>query len=248
MWFVRLLALACSENLRPKLLGDTAAPEQRTQAVVFVSPCLQASTCGSFSVGTARSRGINAGSSSRSGITLSVPAAGEAQEGFGSCVYDEGLDVSSNTLSTFSTPGSSSAALSCGSNSQNLPASSVSTNITGPNGSSGANALSRSSSSCAASITSARAAAAALAVCRRIEGLRVGGLIAAGSYGRVYRGDYYGSTVRVLLLRPPFTALAAAVDDSRLTAPRSCLVSSRLRAGCSRIMPCCFHHHWPGPT
>jgi hypothetical protein len=33
-------------------------------------------------------------------------------------------------------------------------------------------------------------------VCRRIAGLALGGQIAAGSYGRVYRGDYFGSKVR----------------------------------------------------
>jgi hypothetical protein len=52
--------------------------------------------------------------------------------------------------------------------------------------------------SCITSITSGSGAAAAQAVCSKIEGLRMGGLIASGSYGRVYRGDYYGSTVSVL--------------------------------------------------
>jgi hypothetical protein len=33
-------------------------------------------------------------------------------------------------------------------------------------------------------------------VCKRIAGLALGGQIAAGSYGRVYRGDYFGSKVR----------------------------------------------------
>lgn len=47
------------------------------------------------------------------------------------------------------------------------------------------------------SITSNSSAAAARAVCRRIEGLRLGGLIAAGSYGRVYRGEYYTAKVCV---------------------------------------------------
>ena len=47
------------------------------------------------------------------------------------------------------------------------------------------------------SITSGAGAEAARAVCSKMEGLRMGGLIASGSYGRVYRGDYYGSTVSV---------------------------------------------------
>jgi hypothetical protein len=52
--------------------------------------------------------------------------------------------------------------------------------------------------SCITSITSGTGAAAARAVCSKIKGLRMGGLIASGSYGRVYRGDYYGSTVSVI--------------------------------------------------
>jgi hypothetical protein len=37
-------------------------------------------------------------------------------------------------------------------------------------------------------------------VCRRIVlGLALGGQIAAGSYGRVYRGDYFGSKVSDVL-------------------------------------------------
>ncbi|KAF6260297.1 kinase-like domain-containing protein [Scenedesmus sp. NREL 46B-D3] len=37
-------------------------------------------------------------------------------------------------------------------------------------------------------------------VCKRIAGLALGGQIAAGSYGRVYRGDYFGSKVAVKVL------------------------------------------------
>lgn len=38
-------------------------------------------------------------------------------------------------------------------------------------------------------------AAAARMVCRKIDGLVLGGQIAAGSYGRVFRGDYFGTRV-----------------------------------------------------
>jgi hypothetical protein len=33
-------------------------------------------------------------------------------------------------------------------------------------------------------------------VCENVSGLHLGGQIAAGSYGRVYKGTYFGSKVR----------------------------------------------------
>jgi hypothetical protein len=53
-----------------------------------------------------------------------------------------------------------------------------------------------SSSSSLESLSGGLSSVCAGLVCRRIAGLALGGQIAAGSYGRVYRGDYFGSKVR----------------------------------------------------
>jgi hypothetical protein len=37
-------------------------------------------------------------------------------------------------------------------------------------------------------------------VCERVAGLHLGGQIAAGSYGRVYKGTYFGSKVCFIFL------------------------------------------------
>ena len=152
-------------------------------------PGLAASSCGSFSieqgrrgVGDARVNGSAAATGS--GVVLSVPAAGQVHAGAARCVYDDSNLMLLSSMSEHSYNVSSS-------------------------NSSGSNALAQSSTldsrssshaaslvgSCVTSIAGGTAAAVARAVCRRIEGLQVGGLIASGSYGRVYRGHYYGSTV-----------------------------------------------------
>lgn len=155
-------------------------------------PGLLASTTGSFSVGQGRrsgsgsSKGVVSASGSSSGISLSVPTAGQAPNGAARCVYDDSNLVVMSSLSQHSYNISS-----ISSTSSNVQAESSCNN----NSNSGTASL---VSSCFTSITASSAAAAARAVCRKIEGLNVGGLIASGSYGRVYRGDYYGSTVRCL--------------------------------------------------
>eukprot|EP00883_Tetradesmus_obliquus_P013133 jgi/Sobl393_1/6057/SZX69651.1 len=61
-------------------------------------------------------------------------------------------------------------------------------------------ASSSSSSSLDSSFSGGLSSVCAGLVCRRIAGLALGGQIAAGSYGRVYRGDYFGSKVAVKVL------------------------------------------------
>jgi len=157
-------------------------------------PGLLASTTGSFSVGQGRRSGsskdvVSAGGSS-SGISLSVPAAGQAPNGAARCVYDDSNLVVLSSLSQHSYSYNISSISSASSNVQAESSCNNNTN-------SGSNTASLVGS-CFTSITASSAAAAARAVCRKIEGLNVGGLIASGSYGRVYRGDYYGSTVRLV--------------------------------------------------
>jgi hypothetical protein len=68
-----------------------------------------------------------------------------------------------------------------------------------------------SSSSSLESLSGGLSSVCAGLVCRRIAGRALEGQIAAGSYGRVYRGDYFGSKVSTLLCGTLFFSYSCTV-------------------------------------
>lgn len=98
-----------------------------------------------------------------------------------------------------------------------------------------------SSSSSVCSMSSIRlscdsftSATAARMVCKKIDGLKLGGQIAAGSYGRVFRGEYFGTKVR----RVACVASAGSCQEGA-TAPFAPFLS-----GCSLVYPACMPMLW----